>query len=773
MELNGQRDTPANVVRSRFYRLGAFAYRRRFWVLGAWLLIFFAASMPLQKLNDRLSQGGFEVPGSQSFAVAEAIKTEFTGRYEFSDLLVLRSRDFTATDPRFKAAWAKIGTAFAGAPGIGQVSDPYAAPDRFISRDGHVAIAIAGLTDNQSDALKNSPKVEKAVTDAARGTGVEVFLSGDAPFYKAFSDTTIHDLERAEKIALPITLVILVFAFGSIVAAGVPLGLALVSLAISFGLISVIAAQTTVSSFAQNTASMVGIGVGIDYSLFVLTRFREQLRSDRAVSQSVGEAMASSGKAVFVSALTVVVALAGTQLVNVAAFKSMGFAAMIAVALAGAAALTLLPAILGMLGKRVNKWAIKRKRSTEGALWHRWAMVVMRRPWAFLLLSVAIVGGLAIPVTDLKMGSSGPGILPEDAEPRIAIEIIEDSFGAGVGAPLEILVETPRGALGAGFEDVYKVAFNLAEGRKYPEILTVNSIATLQPGAPPQAAQAIANSAQARAFTTRLVSRDGTKTIIEAVTKHGPQSEQADVLVEQLRRDLPALTPVGGRILIGGQPGLNADILNEMANKLVAVVGLVMLLSFLVLLLFFRSILLPLKAIVMNTASVLATYGVLVFVFQQGHGEGLLGFASDGILDAFLPLFLFCILFGLSMDYEVFMLARIREEYLRTHDNTEAVGWGLEHTARIITSAALVMVTVFGAFAFASLVPIKAMGFGLATAVFLDATIIRVIMVPATMRLMGDWNWWIPKWLDRILPKVSLEEDVDVALPETEPAGAR
>jgi putative drug exporter of the RND superfamily len=760
-------DVARSVQRSRFYRLGAFSYRRRVWVLGAWLLIFVAASMPLQKLNDRLSQGGFEVPGSQSFAVAESIKTEFSGRYEFSDLLVLRSRSFVATDPRFRSAWRKVKAAFEKAPGIGAVTDPYAAPDRFISPDGQVVIAIAGLTDNQSDALQNSPEVEKAVTDAAKGTGVEVFLSGDAPFYKAFSDTTIHDLERAEKIALPITLIILVIAFGSIVAAGVPLGLALVSLAISFGLISVIAAQTTVSSFAQNTASMIGIGVGIDYSLFVLTRFREQLRADRAVSQSVGEAMASSGKAVFVSALTVVVALAGTQLVNVAAFKSMGFAAMIAVALAGAAALTLLPAILGMLGKRVNKWAIKRKRSTEGAMWHRWAMVVMRRPWAFLGVSVLIIALLAAPVFDLKMGSSGPGILPEDAKPRVAVEIISDSFGAGVGAPVEIMVQTPRGALGAGFTDVYRVADAL---RRYPEILAVNSVATLRPGAPPDTARAIANSPQTRPFVGRLVSNDGTKTIIEAVTKHGPQSDHADALIEELRTDLRALTPMGGHLLIGGQPGLNTDILNEMSNKLVSVVGLVMLLSFLVLLLFFRSILLPLKAILMNTASVLATYGILVFVFQQGHGEGLLGFASDGIIDAFLPLFLFCILFGLSMDYEVFMLARIREEYLRTGDNTEAVGWGLEHTARIITSAALIMVTVFGAFAFASLVPIKAMGFGLACAVFLDATIIRVIMVPATMRLMGDWNWWIPKWLDRIMPKVAIEEEVEYLVPEEQPA---
>jgi RND superfamily putative drug exporter len=210
--------------------------------------------------------------------------------------------------------------------------------------------------------------------------------------------------------------------------------------------------------------------------------------------------------------------------------------------------------------------------------------------------------------------------------------------------------------------------------------------------------------------------------------------------------------------IVGGDAGLNADINQEMSDKLVPIVGLVLVLSFLVLLVFFRSLLLPLKAILMNTASVLATYGVVVFIFQQGHWEGLLGFRSTGNIDSFLPLFMFSILFGLSMDYEVFMLARIREEYLRTGDNTEAVGWGLEHTGRIITSAALIMVTVFGAFAFASLAPIKSMGFGLATAVFLDASLIRIVLVPATMRLMGDWNWWLPKWLDRIVPRVSLEE---------------
>ncbi|MEX2554888.1 MAG: MMPL family transporter [Actinomycetota bacterium] len=769
MELNGKRDPAPNVQRSRFYRLGTFAYRRRVWVLIAWVAILFALGPALGKISDNLSQGGFEVPGSQSDFVAKAVENDFSA-YELTDLLVMKSDTLTATDPKFRQTFEKVRAALLKAPGVAAVSDPYAASERSISRDGHVLTATVGITDDQDQALAHNPAVEKAVEDSARGSGITALVTGAPPFYAAFEHTTTTDLERAERIALPITLIILVIAFGSVVAAGVPLVMALVGLGVAFGVISIIASQTTVSTFAQNTASMVGIGVGIDYSLFILTRFREHLRNDRAVSQAIAEAMASSGKAVFVSAMTVVVALAGTQLVNVAAFRSMGFAPMIAVALAGAAALTLLPAFLGLLGRRVNKWAIKRKRSVEGAVWHRWAMTVMRRPWTALVVSVLILGVLAAPALGLRMGSSGPSILPPDAGPRVAAEITAEAFGEGQVAPVQIVVDHPRGVLGAGFTDVYRLAQTIAGD---PEVARVDSVATILPNAPPEQALAVANSPQAGPFVSTLVARNGTRTILYAVTKHGPQSDPVDAFVERLRDQLPRTLPAGVKAAVGGDGALNTDINNEMQNKLIPVVGLVMLLSFLVLMLFFRSILLPLKAILMNTASVLATYGVIVFIFQQGHFEGLLGFESTGNIDSFLPLFLFCILFGLSMDYEVFMLARIREEYLRTHDNTEAVGWGLEHTARIITSAALVMVTVFGAFAFASLAPIKAMGFGLATAVFLDATLIRVVLVPATMRLMGDWNWWLPKWLDRILPKVAIEEELEYLEPEPEPAGAR
>jgi RND superfamily putative drug exporter len=478
--------------------------------------------------------------------------------------------------------------------------------------------------------------------------------------------------------------------------------------------------------------------------------------------------MATSGKAVFVSGLTVVVALSGTQLVNLAAFRSMGFGAMIAVGVALLAALTLLPALLGFVGMKINSLRLGRRTADgESRLWHRWATAIMRRPWPALIACVLVLGVLALPALHLRLGSSGPSILPPDAGPRVAAEITADAFGQGQVAPVQVVVTDPRGLTGEGFADLYATVGRIAQD---PEVVRVDSIASVLPGAPVEQAQAFVSSPEAGPVVGPLLADGGTKTLVSVITRHGAQSEESDDYVLRLRSLLPAVLPGGVRAAVGGSPGLNVDINHEMQGKLVPVVGLVLVLSFLVLLVFLRSVLLPLKAIVMNTLSVLAAYGLVVFIFEDGHFQDFMGFESTGIVDSFIPLFLFCILFGLSMDYEVFLLARIREEYLRTGDNTEAVGWGLEHTARIITSAAAIMVTVFGAFAFARLVPIKEMGFGLAAAVFLDATIIRIVLVPATMRLMGTWNWWLPGWLDRLLPKVSLEGEREEAPEERVPA---
>jgi putative drug exporter of the RND superfamily len=769
---DGNRDGAG--ARSRFYRLGGFAYRRRWAVVAVWVAAVVAAGPFLGKLTERLSQGGFEVPGSQSFQVKQALESDFH-LTNINDSLVMHSDTLTVTDDPFRATFDRVKAALSDAPGVIGVSDPYSPTAASISRDGHTLTATVSLSGSQNDALKNADVLNEAVAKASRGSGVTALLTGAAPFYSEFSKTTNEDLKNAESIALPISLLILILAFGSLVAAGMPLALAVLSLLISFGVISAIAAVADVSLFTENIASMIGIGVGIDYSLFILTRFREELRGGRDAPDAISLAIASSGKAVFVSALTVVVALSGTQLVNIQAFRSMGWGAMIAVAIAAAAALTLLPALLGVVRERVNfrvfPWLLGRvglgrlaerlpvRRTGESRLWHRWATAVMRRPWLALTGSLAVLLLLATPALHLRMGSSGPSILPPDSSPRVASEIAAKAFGEGQVAPVQIVVSDPRGVTrGAAAFAVCKLSRDLAAD---PELVPggVHSFATLVPGQDLHACVEFAAAPLARTPIEPFLAKGGTETLISVVTKHGAQSDESNAFVERARREIADLLPSGAptRALVGGDPGLNVDINNEVSSKLVPVVALVMILSFLVLMVFFRSLLLPLKAVLMNTASVLAVYGLLVFVFQDGHLEGLLNFQAAGHIESFLPLFLFCILFGLSMDYEVFLLARIREEYLKTGDNTEAVGWGLEHTAAIITSAALIMVTVFGAFAFASLVPIKSMGFGLAMAVLIDATIVRVILVPAAMRLMGRGNWWLPNWLDKRIPQVSLE----------------
>jgi RND superfamily putative drug exporter len=755
---------------SIFYRIGAYSYRRRRWVLLAWVVVLVAMFPFVKSLNDNLSQGGFEVPGSQSDQVKHDIDTVFAGhQFNRSDLLVMHSDEQVAVDPSFRSVVTGVLAALQHGPGVAATIDPYSAPERFISPDQHTLTAIVGLSDDQNQALRHADDLDAIVAKASRGSGIQTLLTGDAPFYKAFSDTTTKDLNNAERIALPITLLILIFAFGSVVAAGVPLSMAIFGLLIAFGLISLIAMKATVSIFTENTASMLGLGVGIDYSLFIVSRFRERLAAGRDVPQAIAESTASSGKAVFVSALTVVLALSGTQLVRIAAFSSMGYGAMIAVAVAGIAALTLLPAILGMIGTRIDKLRIRRKvHKAESGWWHRWATLIMRRPWPALIIGLGLLMVLAAPALHLKLGSSGPNILPADAKPRVAAAITAEAFGEGQVAPVQIVVTDPRGVTGPGFSELSALTHAIEDD---PQVRRVDSIVSLVPGQSTEQAQRFLNSPLAREAAGSLIAANGTKTLVSVVSEQGAQDPATDKLVQRLRELAPTVLSAPMTAAIGGDPGLNTDLNHELEGKLIPVVGLVLVLSFFVLMLFFRSIVLPLKAILMNTASVVAAYGLMVFVFQEGHFTGLLSFKPVGYIDSFMPLFQFSILFGLSMDYEVFLLARVREEYLKTHDNTEAVAWGLEHTGGLITSAAAIMITVFGAFALGRLLPIKELGFGLAAAVFLDATIIRIMLVPATMRLLGKWNWWLPGWLDRRLPNVSLEglKQQDVVGPSKAP----
>jgi RND superfamily putative drug exporter len=635
----------------------------------------------------------------------------------------------------------------------------------FVSPDRHTTYLIAGLSGSQSTQLDTAPQVAEA---ARRGVpaGVEVETGGSAAFFSRVNEISRHDLEQAERVSFPITLLVLLLAFTSLVAAGLPVMLALVSLGVTMGALYFLAGVTDMNVYVTNTASIVGIGVGIDYALFVVTRFREELRRGRPVAEAVPVTLATSGRAVALSGATVIVALAGMFLVDIQAFRSMAIGSMSVVAVAVLAAITLLPAVLSLVGGWVDRLRIPvlRPRTAQGeGFWHRWAVGIMRRPWAFMAVAVVLLVALAVPFAAIRLGQPGAAILPADESPRLATERLAAEFGAGVTGPTQVLVDTPGGAgTRANLEGVDRLTRAL---RADPAVAGVQSLTSVLPRAD--------LDAYARLYADGLDGVDGRLAPavaglanwdrgadlarITVVTRDAPQSEAAQDLVDRIRDRYVPAAGLAGQARVGGTTALNLDLAREISGQLPVVVLTVLALSFVLLAMAFRSLLLPLQAIVMNLLSVGAAYGLIVAVFQWGWGERLLGFTSEGHIEVFVPLFLFSILFGLSMDYEVFLLSRIREEYLRSGDNELAVAHGLESTARTITSAALVMVTVFAAFAAGRLVPFKEMGLGLAAAVLIDATLVRTILVPATMRLVGRRNWWMPRAIDRWLPAIALE----------------
>ncbi|HZG95500.1 MAG TPA: MMPL family transporter [Mycobacteriales bacterium] len=741
--------------------------RRPWAVVVAWLAVTVVAGVLSGGLGGRLGAGGFEVPGSQSLRVQEDLQQRFTGQSADATLLVVRSSTAPATDPAFGQVVERLAAGAGSIDDVTSVVTPAQGGPGFVSADGrtaYVVVAMSGDIARQQEIAADLGQLAGSVDTP----GFDVTTAGSAAFFDRLNEVSRHDLESAERITFPITLVILVVAFGSVVAAGLPIALAIISLVVTLGALFLLAGVMNMNIFVTNSASIVGIGVGIDYALFVVTRFREELRRGREPGAAVVRSIETSGRAVLLSGLTVIVALAGMFLVDIAAFRSMAVGMMTVVTVAVAAALTLLPALLALLGRRIEKLRVpavrRRAVGAEGAgFWHRWAVSVMRRPWLSLAGSVAMLLLLSAPFASLRLGQPSAMVLPADEGPRVSAERLAESFGPGISGPVEILVETPGGATSqANIDAVGRLTGSLAADRAVSAVRSLAApvavpVGTTDPRSLGAAAPAVAG----------LVNwdRGADLTRITVVPRIDPSSAAAEQLVERIRGEHLRAAGLQGRAYVGGQTAGNLDLSDEITSRMPWVVALVLGLSFLLLAMAFRSLLLPLKALLMNLMSVAASYGLIVAVFQWGWGEELLGFTSEGSIASFVPLFLFSILFGLSMDYEVFLLSRMREDYLRTGSNELAVAQGLEATARTITSAALIMVTVFAAFASSRVLPFKQMGFGLAVAVFLDAAIIRTVLVPAAMKLMGDWNWWMPRWLDRILPTIELEshEDAPVA----------
>ncbi len=725
------------------------ASSRRPWrTIGIWVVAIVSMGVvSSQLLGDVLSQEFDFTNEPESVRAQEVIDEKFdTNGAEDTEFVIVQSESLTVEDPGFEEAvrglQTELGTLdeeiLASAPvtfyDLEQQSPDQAAG--LVSQDGRATLISVPLKDTELSTIEEL----RAAAERGRPEGFTVQVAGQGVLFADFTEIAEQDLRRGETIGIGIALIVLIVVFASVVAAIVPIVMAVFAIMVALGLVSLIGQLVDFNLFVTNMVTMIGLAVGIDYSLFIVSRYREERKKGFPKLEAIGAAGATANRAVFFSGLTVVIALLGMFIIPASIFRSLGAGAILVTLASLAASMTLLPAIVGLLGDRINWPRLSKRARTDaehdpkGGFWDRVSRGVMARPVVYLVLAVAILGGLGSFYFQLEQGTSqNVSQLPDEFESKRAFITLEREFAGGVTDPARIVITG----------DVQSTSAQAA-------------IAELQ--------EAIADTDAFAARTDVLPSRDGTALVVDAFFKSDPSNEAAFQGIRDLRSEIvpAAFDNVDGvEVLVGGNTAFFTDFLDVTDRYQPIVLAFVLGLSFILLTVVFRSIVVPVKAIIMNLLSVGAAYGALTLVFQEGVGIGFfnsLGFQFQQVegIEPWLPLFLFSILFGLSMDYHVFLLSRIREEYDKTADNTEAVAYGLRTTAGIITGAALIMVAVFTGFAAGRLGPLQQMGFGLAVAVFMDATIVRSVLVPASMRLLGDWNWYLPRWL-QWLPRVNIE----------------
>jgi putative drug exporter of the RND superfamily len=737
-----------------FALLGRVAYRWRWAILVIWGVALLVALPLLPRVSGALQVGGFSSPNTEAARAREVLQREL-GFAPSSILVIYQSATLPATDPAFQAAIERSLAEVRRLPDVTDVLLPSVDPN-LVSPDGDTAYAIVGLRSPPEEAQRSVPAFEAALRPQPELT---MSVAGAPVFYRDIETVSQEDLRRAELIVFPIALVALLVVFGSAIAAAMPLVVGAAGVAMVLATVLFATRVTDLSIFVLNLATMLGLGLAVDYSLFITSRFREELpRQGGSVPLAVERTIATAGKAVFFSGLTVLIGLLGLSLFEFMFLRSVGIAGVIVVAWSTIAALTLLPALLAVIGTRIDRFAIRRGRAEMApgdGFWVRLSNAVMARPVAVLVPTLALLVLLGSPFLHANISSPDATILPASLPSRQAFDLLVAEYGAGEISPFLVVLRsegpifTPE-RLGA----IYDLGADLAAD---PRITRVQSI--VPPNLPRQ--QAI-GAASVQLGLSQLGAETAADRLIgdnAAVILAYPRALPNDDVNKALLQELRALEPSGLTVLVDGGTAEIVDVVDEMYAEFPQAIVLVVAATYLVLLLLFRSLLLPLKAILMNALSILASYGALVWVFQDGNLSHVLGFTPLGFVEASLPVVMFCVLFGLSMDYEVFLLSRVREEWERTGNNRLSVAAGLQRSGRIITSAALLVVVVTASFVTADVVLIKALGFGIALAVLLDATVVRALLVPSTMRLLGDWNWWLPSPLQRVLPAGTFAEE--------------
>ena len=759
-----------------FERLGLFVARHRWWVVGAWAVLVLVALPLAPQAPSVLRAGGFsldDLPSSR----ARALLVDELGLPPSALVIVYDAPTLRAGTREFEIAAYRATRDVASAPHVVRVLSHLYAP-RQVSADGHTAYDVVLLDLPPDDSPAALPGIEAAIAQQA---GLSVSLAGGPAFYGDIQRVSESDLRRSELISLPLAAFALLLVFGSVVAAGVPLVVGGAAVVVSLAVVFVLASLMPMSVFVLNLATLLGLGLGVDYSLLMTSRFREELAMrtasrvdgasrprDPAVDDSAREptredveaairvTVATAGRAVFFSGVTVLLGLLGLILFEFMVLRSVGIAGALVVGIAVLSALTLLPAVLAILGTRLDALRIRRVGSTASAdgAWARLARRVMAHPVAVLIPTLGVLLALGWPFLHVRFNAPDATILPASVPSRAAFDRLQQQFGEGDFSPVTLAIRTDGPATDpANVARLYDYSRRLAAD---PRVSRVESIVDLDPRIGLDAYQllyAAPSGPPDRYTSARLqATTKGDLTSMTLYTPYGPNRDEAKALVADLRDAAgPLAPPTGLAVAVAGGAADVGDVVGRIAADFPRTALFIILSTYLVLFVLLRSVVLPLKAIVMNTLSITAAYGALVWVFQDGNLSAPLGFQPLGFVETTLPVILFCVLFGLSMDYEVFLLTRMKEAWDRTGDNREAVAVGLERSGRIVTSAAIIVVAVAGSFVFADIVLIKALGLGVALAVAIDATIVRALLVPATMRLLGRWNWWMPSSLERLV----------------------
>jgi RND superfamily putative drug exporter len=754
------------------YGLGGFCVRRRWIVLGVWIVIFVALAAWARSVGSDVNDN-LTLPGTDSQQATDLLQKRFPSQANGTNPVVLTApKGAKLSDSKYKTPIDDTVSALKKDPDVQSATSPLSSAGKSLnSKDGRIGYIALNLKTGPSDLTTDDANRIVSEADPARKAGLSVGFGGYLGNKVSKPETHV-----SEVVGIGVAILVLLVTFGTVVAMGLPIATAIFGLVTGLSIIALLSHVAEVPTVGPTLATMIGLGVGIDYALFIVTRHLEQRRAGMATNESIARSSASSGGAIVFAGCTVIVALLSLAVVNIPLVTALGYTSAIVVAIAVLAANTLLPALLGLVGDGIDRLRIPMPHRGPDDHhphgWERWARGVARHPLPAAVVAIAVLALLAVPTLDIYLGQQDNGAMPKSTDARKSYDGLTTAFGAGANGPLLVSVDLSKQPAKADQSQIDNL--NKQEQAQLAQAQTPQQQQQITQSFDQKKKQADQPATDPRLQTLRTdiqktkdvdkvtepaVNKDGTAAILTVTPKSAPSDRSTETLVDTLRDTTIPKATKGQKMSahVGGTTAGYIDLASEISSRLIITIAVVVGLSFLLLVLAFRSLVIPLTAGIMNLISIGAAFGVVTFVFEDGHGAKLIGLDGAVPIVSYVPLMMFAILFGLSMDYEVFLMTHIREAWLRLHDNRAAVIHGVAHTGRVITSAALIMVSVFLAFVINGDPTVKQFGVGMAVAVAVDATLVRCLLVPAVMLVLGRANWWFPRWLDRIVPNFSIE----------------